>query len=105
LAGWDLHPLESAALSRRTVSKVFKVAPVRDRYNRVDRGSEAVLESCEKQASASFHGFRGRLASLPKSVRILTGSRKRTGAAPSQISIASVLKRRLWCADSLKAYS
>jgi aryl-alcohol dehydrogenase-like predicted oxidoreductase len=53
-------------------SKVFKVATVQNRYNLVDRGSEDVLDYCEKNASASFPGTRWLQAVSPQAARFWT---------------------------------
>ncbi len=74
-------------------SKVFKVATVQNRYNLVDRGSEAVLGYCEKHGIGFIPWFPLAAGDLAKPGSILDGIAKAHGASPSQIALAWVLKR------------
>jgi pyridoxine 4-dehydrogenase len=74
-------------------SKVFKVATVQNRYNLVDRGSEAVLAYCEKHRIGFIPWFPLAAGDLAKPGSILDGIAKAHGAQPSQIALARVLKR------------
>jgi aryl-alcohol dehydrogenase-like predicted oxidoreductase len=74
-------------------SKVFTVATVQNRYNLVDRGSEAVLEHCAKQGIGFIPWFPLASGSLAKPGSVLDSVAKKHGAAPSQIALAWVLKR------------
>jgi len=74
-------------------SKVFKVATVQNRYNLVDRGSEDVLEYCEKHAIGFIPWFPLAAGDLAKPGSLLDSVAKRHDAAPSQIALAWVLKR------------
>lgn len=74
-------------------SRVFEVATVQNRYNLTDRGSEEVLNHCEKHGIGFIPWVplaSGRLLS-PTSplVRIA----KSHGSAPSQVALAWLLKR------------
>jgi pyridoxine 4-dehydrogenase len=74
-------------------SKVFKVATVQNRYNLVDRGSEAVLDYCEKHNIGFIPWFPLAAGDLAKPGSLLDTMAKQHGAAPSQIALAWVLKR------------
>jgi pyridoxine 4-dehydrogenase len=74
-------------------SRVFKVATVQNRYNLVDRTSEAVLDYCTRHRIGFIPWFplaAGRLASAGS---VLDTLAKRYGAAPSQLALAWMLKR------------
>jgi pyridoxine 4-dehydrogenase len=74
-------------------SRVFKVATVQNRYNLVDRSSEAVLDYCTRHRIGFIPWFplaAGRLASAGSLLDTLA---KRHGAAPSQVALAWMLKR------------
>jgi pyridoxine 4-dehydrogenase len=74
-------------------SKVFKVATVQNRYNLVDRTSEAVLDYCTQQKIGFIPWFplaAGRLASEGSPLDSLA---KRHKATPSQVALAWMLKR------------
>jgi pyridoxine 4-dehydrogenase len=74
-------------------SKVFKVATVQNRYNLVDRSSEAVLDYCEKHGIGFIPWFPLAAGDLAKSGSILSDIARRHDAVPSQIALAWVLKR------------
>ena len=74
-------------------AKVFPVATVQNRYNLVDRGSEDVLDYCEKHGIGFIPWFPLAAGELAKSGSILDRIAKAHGAAPSQIALAWVLKR------------
>jgi pyridoxine 4-dehydrogenase len=74
-------------------SRVFKVATVQNRYNLVDRTSEAVLDYCTRHKIGFIPWFplaAGRLASTGSLLDTLA---KRYGAVPSQVALAWMLKR------------
>jgi pyridoxine 4-dehydrogenase len=74
-------------------SRVFKVTTVQNRYNVVDRSSEAVLDYCTRHRIGFIPWFplaAGRLASAGSLLDTLA---KRHGAAPSQVALAWMLKR------------
>jgi aryl-alcohol dehydrogenase-like predicted oxidoreductase len=74
-------------------SRVFKVVTVQNRYNLVDRTSEAVLDYCTRHKIGFIPWFplaAGRLASEGS---LLDSVAKRHQATPSQIALAWILKR------------
>ena len=95
----DSGVIRNAGLSEVSVadveaaSRVFKVATVQNRYNLVDRSSEAVLDYCTRHKIGFIPWFplaAGRLASAGS---VLDTLAKRYGAAPSQLALAWTLKR------------
>jgi pyridoxine 4-dehydrogenase len=74
-------------------SKVFKVATVQNRYNLVDRGSEDVLDYCEKHGIGFIPWFPLASGDLAKPGSLLDKMAKAYNAAPSQIALAWILKR------------
>ena len=74
-------------------SKVFKVATVQNRYNLVDRGSEDVLDYCEKHGIGFIPWFPLASGSLTKPGSLLDTLAKTHHAAPGQIALAWILKR------------
>jgi pyridoxine 4-dehydrogenase len=74
-------------------SKVFKVASVQNRYNLVDRTSEAVLDFCEKGGIGFIPWFPLAAGALAEPGSILDTIAKRHQAAPGQIALAWVLRR------------
>ena len=74
-------------------SEVFKVATVQNRYNLVDRGSEDVLDYCERHSIGFIPWFPLAAGSLAKSGSIVDSVAKAHNATPSQIALAWVLKR------------
>jgi pyridoxine 4-dehydrogenase len=74
-------------------AKVFKVATVQNRYNLVDRGSEKVLDYCEKQDIGFIPWYPLAAGDLAKEGGLLDSIAQQHKAAPSQIALAWVLKR------------
>jgi len=74
-------------------SKVFKVATVQNRYNLIDRQSESVLDYCEKHEIGFIPWFPLAAGNLARPGSLMDEIAKRTGAAPSQVALAWVLKR------------
>ncbi len=74
-------------------SKVFTVATVQNRYNLVDRGSEDVLNFCEKHGIGFIPWYPLAAGNLAKNGSILDAIAKAHGATLSQIALAWVLKR------------
>ncbi|HEY0236831.1 MAG TPA: aldo/keto reductase [Afipia sp.] len=74
-------------------SKVFKVATVQNRYNLVDRGSEDVLDYCEKHGIGFIPWYPLAAGDLAKPGSLIDTIAKRHKAAPSQIALAWVLRR------------
>ena len=73
--------------------KVFPVATVQNRYNLVDRTSEAVLNYCEQQGIGFIPWFPLAAGDLAKSGSLLDKVAQAHDATPSQIALAWVLKR------------
>jgi pyridoxine 4-dehydrogenase len=73
--------------------KVFPVATVQNRYNLIDRSSEDVLTYCEANGIAFIPWFPLAAGNLARPGTALDAIVHRTGATPSQIALAWVLKR------------
>jgi aryl-alcohol dehydrogenase-like predicted oxidoreductase len=73
--------------------KVFPVATVQNLYNLTDRSSEPVLEYCEAQGIGFIPWFPLAAGSLARPGTALDALVRKTGATPSQIALAWVLKR------------
>jgi aryl-alcohol dehydrogenase-like predicted oxidoreductase len=73
--------------------KVFKVVTVQNRYNLVDRTSEAVLDYCTKHGIGFIPWYPLAAGELARSGSALDAIAKKTGASASQIALAWVLKR------------
>jgi pyridoxine 4-dehydrogenase len=71
----------------------FPVATVQNRYNLVDRGSEAVLQYCEAAAIGFIPWYPLAAGDLARPGSVLDGIAKKLGATPSQVALAWVLKR------------
>ncbi|MGH7023099.1 MAG: aldo/keto reductase [Caulobacteraceae bacterium] len=74
-------------------NKVFPVATVQNRYNLIDRGSEAVLEYCQANAIGFIPWFPLAAGDLAKPGGALDAIARKLGATPSQVALAWVLKR------------
>jgi aryl-alcohol dehydrogenase-like predicted oxidoreductase len=91
--------IKHAGLSEVNVEEIeaaqkhFKVATVQNKYNLVDRGSEKVLEYCEKHNIGFIPWFPLAAGDLAKEGSVLDEIAKKHKAAPSQIALAWVLKR------------
>ena len=91
--------IRHAGLSNVTVadieaaSKVFNVATVQNRYNLVDRGSEDVLDYCERQGIGFIPWFPLAAGRLAEAGSILDAVANAHSATPGQIALAWVLKR------------
>jgi pyridoxine 4-dehydrogenase len=91
--------IRHAGLSQVTVedievaSKYFKVATVQNRYNLVDRTSEAQLDYCAANGIGFIPWYPLAAGNLAKPGSILDAIAKNHNAAPSQIALAWVLKR------------
>src|SRR6478609_938395 len=77
----------------KAASEVFKVATVQNRYNLVDRGSEGVLDYCEKHGIGFIPWYPLAAGRLAKSGSILDAVAKAHDPTPSQIALAWVLTR------------
>jgi pyridoxine 4-dehydrogenase len=76
-----------------TASNLFRVATVQNRYNLIDRGSEDVLDHCEKHGIGFIPWFPLAAGRLTETGSILGAVAKAHNATPSQIALAWVLKR------------
>jgi len=91
--------IRHAGLSNVTVEeieaarKVFPVATVQNRYNLVDRSSEAVLNHCEANGIGFIPWFPLAAGDLARPGTALDAIVHKTGATPSQVALAWVLKR------------
>ncbi len=77
----------------KAAQKVFPVHTVQNRYNLVDRGSEAVLDYCEQQGIGFIPWYPLAAGDLAKPGSILDQIAHKHNAQPSQIALAWVLKR------------
>jgi aryl-alcohol dehydrogenase-like predicted oxidoreductase len=77
----------------KAAERVFPVATVQNQYNLVDRGSEDVLEYCEQRGIGFIPWFPLASGDLAKPGGALDAVVKKTGASPSQVALAWVLKR------------
>ena len=73
--------------------KVFPVATVQNRYNLVDRGSEAVLEHCAAEGIGFMPWRPLDAGALARPGSVLADIAARLGAAPGQVALAWVLQR------------
>jgi aryl-alcohol dehydrogenase-like predicted oxidoreductase len=73
--------------------KVFPVATVQNLYNLTDRSSEAVLDYCEKNGIGFIPWFPLAAGDLARPGTALDALVRKTGASPSQVALAWVLKR------------
>jgi len=77
----------------KAARKVFPVATVQNRYNLVDRGSEDVLDYCEREGIGFIPWYPLAAGALARPGSILDRLAKKYEATPSQIALAWVLKR------------
>ncbi len=74
-------------------SRYFKVATVQNRYNLADRGSEDVLEYCERNGIGFIPWFPLAAGDLARPGGVLDSLAKRHAATAGQIALAWMLKR------------
>jgi aryl-alcohol dehydrogenase-like predicted oxidoreductase len=95
----DSGVIRHAGLSQVSVaeiqaaSKVFPVATVQNRYNLVDRSSEAVLDYCTSNDIGFIPWFPLAKGDLTKSASVVDSIARRHRATPGQVALAWVLKR------------
>ena len=77
----------------KQASKYFSVATVQNRYNLVDRTSEAVLDYCSAQNIGFIPWHPLAAGNLAKRGSVLDGVARRYNASPGQIALAWLLKR------------
>ena len=91
--------IRHAGLSQVSVEEIaaaqkhFKVATVQNLYNLTNRSSEAVLDHCEAQGIGFIPWYPLASGDLAKPGGVLDTIVHKTGATPSQIALAWVLKR------------
>jgi aryl-alcohol dehydrogenase-like predicted oxidoreductase len=73
--------------------KVLPVVTVQNRYNLVDRGSEAVLDHCEKNGIGFIPWYPLAAGGLARPGSTLDEIAKKAGATTSQVALAWVLRR------------
>ena len=73
--------------------KVFPVATVQNQYNLVTRGSEDVLDYCEKHGIGFIPWYPLAAGDLARPGSLLDGIAKKHQATPAQVALAWVLKR------------
>jgi aryl-alcohol dehydrogenase-like predicted oxidoreductase len=88
-AGLSQVSVEDIEAARR----VFPVASVQNLYNLIDRTSENVLDYCTAQGIGFIPWYPLAAGNLAKTGTALDGIVAKTGATPSQIALAWVLKR------------
>jgi len=95
----DEGVIANAGLSEVSISEIevasqyFKVATVQNRYNLVDRGSEDVLDYCERNGIGFIPWFPLAAGDLARPGGVLDSLAKRHAATPGQIALAWMLKR------------
>ncbi len=91
--------IRHAGLSQVSVEEIqaaqkhFKVATVQNLYNLTNRSSEDVLDHCEAQGIGFIPWYPLASGDLAKPGGVLDAIVHKTGATPSQIALAWVLKR------------
>ncbi len=73
--------------------RFFPVATVQNRYNLVDRGSEAVLDHCAQEGIGFIPWFPLAAGDLAKPGAVLDDLARKRQATPSQLALAWLLKR------------
>jgi len=84
---------EVAVADIKAAAKIFKVSTVQNRYNLVDRGSEAVLDYCTEHGIGFIPWFPLASGDLAGPGSVLDGMAKEYHAVPSQVALAWILKR------------
>lgn len=74
-------------------SKYFPVATVQNRYNLVDRGSEAVLDYCEQHGIGFIPWYPLAAGDLARPGSVLDTLARQHSATPAQLALAWMLKR------------
>ncbi|VTU45329.1 aldo/keto reductase [Variovorax sp. PBL-E5] len=73
--------------------KIFQVVTVQNRYNLIDRGSEAVLDYCSENGIGFIPWFPLAAGDLAKPGSKLDEIARKAGATTSQVALAWVLRR------------
>jgi aryl-alcohol dehydrogenase-like predicted oxidoreductase len=82
----DVDDIEAAA-------RIFPVATVQNRYNLADRGSEAVLDHCERHGIGFIPWYPLAAGDLARAGSPLETAARHHGATPGQIALAWLLRR------------
>ncbi|MBS0252357.1 MAG: aldo/keto reductase [Proteobacteria bacterium] len=90
---WHVGLSEVGVKEIEAAQKFFKVATVQNRYNLADRGSEDVLDFCEKHGIGFIPWYPLAAGDLAKPGSRLEAIAKNHDAGPSQIALAWLLKR------------
>jgi len=77
----------------KAAQQVFPVATVQNRYNLVDRGSEAVLDYCAREGIGFIPWFPLAAGDLARQGGALDAIARKLQATPGQVALAWVLKR------------
>jgi aryl-alcohol dehydrogenase-like predicted oxidoreductase len=77
----------------KAAQQVFPVATVQNRYNLVDRGSEAVLDYCAREGIGFIPWFPLAAGDLARPGGALDAIARKLQATPGQVALAWVLKR------------
>ena len=77
----------------RAARAVAAIATVQNRYNLVDRGSEDVVEHCERERIGFIPWFPLATGDLSRNGGLLTAFSERLGTTPSQVAVAWLLHR------------
>jgi pyridoxine 4-dehydrogenase len=95
----DEGVIRHAGLSNASVEEIeaasayFPVATVQNHYNLANRGSEAVLDYCERHGIGFIPWYPLAAGDLARPGSILATIARRLGATPGQIALAWLLKR------------
>ncbi|MGD1054117.1 MAG: aldo/keto reductase [Candidatus Dormibacteria bacterium] len=77
----------------RAARAIVPIATVQNRYNLVDRGSEDVLDLCDREHIGFIPWFPLATGALSRRDGPLTGISERLGTTPSQVALAWLLHR------------
>lgn len=77
----------------KAAQQVFPVATVQNRYNLIDRGSEAVLDYCAREGIGFIPWFPLAAGDLARPGGALDAIARKLQATPGQVALAWVLKR------------
>lgn len=84
---------EVSAAEIKSAQKIVPIVTVQNRYNLIERQSEAVLEFCEKQKIGFIPWFPIASGKLARAGSVVDRVAKADHATPSQISLAWLLRR------------
>jgi pyridoxine 4-dehydrogenase len=84
---------EVSVAELETARKILPIVTVQNRYNLVDRGSEELLEHCEREGIGFMPWFPIASGDLAAPGGRLDAVAKATGASPAQVALAWLLAR------------